>query len=195
MGALLDVIITAEAKNIPPDILALQDETKPLPAEADFFEEQFTFSGLAWNAFIGVVLAVIGLLSLLFCVVMVVDSFHSPTTVYSSDVDSKLELGALVVGLVFFLGSYLMIASLVPAARLAWSGRRSRYGVTLLGDRLISYSLFNTTIIPREKFGGLAGGKIEYLMGENKKSFNLPSIVGSRRSHLEAAIQAWAAKP
>lgn len=195
MGALLDVIITAEAKNIPPDILALQDETKPLPPDAEFFEEQFTFAGLAWNAFIGLVLAVIGLLSLLFGVVMVVDSFHSPTTVYSSGVDSKVEFGALAVGFVFFLGSYLMIASLLPAARLAWSGQRSRYGITLLGDHLISYSLFNTTIIPREKFSGLAGGKIEYLMGEDKKSFNLPSIVGGRRSQLEAAIQNWAAKP
>lgn len=191
----MDVIITAEAKNIPPDILALQDQTKPLPPDADFFEEQFTVSGLAWNAFIGLVLAVIGLLSLLFCVVMVVDSFHSPTTVYSSGIDSKLEFGALTVGLVFLLGSYLMIASLLPAARLAWSGQRSRYGITLLGDHLISYSLFNTTIIPREKFSALAGGKIQYLVGENKKSFDLPNIVNDRRTQMEAAIQTWAAKP
>jgi hypothetical protein len=191
----LDVIVTSDAKNIPPDILALQDETKPLPPEAVFFEEQFTFSGLAWNAFIGVVLAVIGLLSLLFCAVVVVDSFRSPMTVYSSGVDSKLELGALCVGLVFFLGSYLMITSLLPAARLAWSGRRSRYGITLLGDSLISYSLFNTAIIPRGKFSGIAGGKIEYLMGENKRSFNLPPIVGDRRSQLEAAVQSWASRP
>lgn len=188
----MDVVITSDPKKLPPEILGLQDQSQPLPPGAAFFEQRFTFAGLAWTALIGVVLAVAGLLTLLFFVALLVESF-GPTTVAYSQFDTKAEFWSLAVAAVLMFGSYLMLSSLAPAARLAWSGRPSRYGITLLGDRLISYSLFDTTIIPRDKFSAIADGKVEYILGDNKKSFNLPDIAGNRRPQLEAAIRDWKA--
>lgn len=188
----MDVIITSDPKKLPPEILALQDEARPLPPGAQFFEQRFTFSGLLKNAVIGVVLALFGLFAFIFFIAMVVDLL-GPTTVAYSQYQSQVIFGSLAFSGVFLFASYVMLGSLWPAAWLAWSGRHSRYGITLLGDRLVSHSLFDTTVIPRDKFTSIFGGKVGYLLGENAKSFTLPDIVDGRRPKLEAAIQSWKA--
>ena len=186
----MDVIITSDPEKLPPEIRALQDEGQPLPPGAQFFEQRFTLLGLVKTAVIGLVLALIGFITFIFFIATLIASF-GPTTVASSD--SQIIFGSLAVSAVFWFASYFMLSSLLPAARLAWSGRSSRYGITLLGDRLVSHSLFDTTIIPREKFTAITGGKVGYQLKEEEKSFALPEIVGNRGPQLAAAIQSWKA--
>jgi hypothetical protein len=192
-GLPLDVIVTSDPQKIPPEILALQDQAQPLPQDAQFFEQRFTFWGMMQTATIGLVPILIGLVAFAFFISMLIASFGSTSVAYSQ-FTNKIEFGALAVSAVFWFGSYLMLSSLVPAARFAWSREHTRYGITLLGDRLVSYSLFDTTVIPRDKFTSIAGNKIGYLLGDSEKSFTLPDIVEDRRPQLEAAIQGWKAE-
>jgi hypothetical protein len=186
----LDVVITSDPEKIPPEIRALRDEGQPLPPGAQFFEQRFTFVGLLKTALIGLVLALIGLITFIFFIAMVLDSF-GPTTVASSTYSSQIIFASLAVSAVFWFGCYFMLSSLLPAARLAWSGRPSRYGITVFGDCLISYSLFDTTIIPRDKLTSITAGKVGYLLKGEEKSFALPSIVDNRQQQLEAVIRSW----
>jgi hypothetical protein len=188
----VDVIITSDPAKLPPEILALQDENQPLPQDAQFFEQRFTFSELLKTAAIGAVLAFLGLITFIFFIYSVIDLF-GPTTVAYSNYQSQTIFGSLAVSGVFFFASYLMLGSIKPAFGLAWSGRHSRYGITLLGDRFVSHSLFDTTVIPREKFISLVAGKVNYRLGEKDSWFMLPDIAGGRRPQLEAAIQSWKA--
>ena len=186
----MDVIITSDPEKLPPEIRVLQDEAQPMPPGARFFEQRFTLLTLLRNAAIAAVLALLGLAAFVLFALMVVESF-GPTTVANSGFDSRIELSALAVSAVLSFACYLMLGSLLPAARLAWSGKHTRHGIVLIDDRLVSYSLFDTTIIPRDKLTAIAGGKVGYLLGGDAKSFTLPDIVEDRRHELEAAIRSW----
>jgi hypothetical protein len=188
----VDVIITSDPEKLPPEIRALQDEAQPMPPGARFFEQRFSFLMLVRNGAIALVLALLGLAAFVLFAIMVVESF-GPTTVANSSFDSRIELSVLAVSAVLWFACYLMLGSLLPAARLAWSGKRSRYGIVLMGDRLVSHSLFDTTIVPRDKFTSITGGKVGYQLGGDAKSFTLPDIIDDRRHELEAAIRSWKA--
>jgi hypothetical protein len=189
---LVDVIITTDPEKLPAQIRALQDPARPLPIGAQFFEQRFTFMGLLQNVTIGALLAIMALIAFMFFIALLVESF-GPTTVAYSQYDSKVEFGALAFSGVFGFGSYLMLSSVIPIASLAWSGQHTRYGLVLLGEWLVSHSMFDTTVIPRDKLTGVAAGKVGYLLGQAHKSLTLPNIVDGQLPLLIAAIERWKA--
>ncbi|MBN8942830.1 MAG: hypothetical protein J0H01_25230 [Rhizobiales bacterium] len=187
----MDVLITGEPEKLPPEIRALVDAQHPVPADTDFFEQAFSLQGLLFPAFIGVTLAVLGALMLVMALVMLVTLRRN--TVYDS-LTVEMWLGG--AGFTFLFAGWMMLGSLKTRYRLIGrqkAGERTRYGLFLTGDSLVSNSLFQTTVIPRPAFRGLSGGAFRYEFRGEVKSETLPGALVCRdRPALEAAIRRWA---
>jgi hypothetical protein len=191
----MDVLIASEPDKIPPDVGQLQDGDKPLPASVQFFEEEFTLRGIVKSLVLGLALAVVGILVILFFFYVLFGP--RPTTVYSGPTSFDFAIGG--VGLAFLIGGYLLLASVRSEYRLMREqhrGRDTRYGIFLVKDMLISHNSSDTTIIPRPFFKGLAGGAVRYELKGEAKSFNLPgAFVGRDPRLVEQAIVEWASSP
>lgn len=187
----MDVLISGEPDKLPPEIRALVDPQRPVPAGVDFFEQAFSLQGLLFPAIIGVTLAVLGALMLVMALVMLVSLRRN--TVYDT-LTGEMWLGA--AGVTFLFAGSMMLGSLKTRYRLIGrqkAGERTRYGLFLIGDSLVSNSLFQTTVIPRAAFEGLSNGAFRYAFRGEVKSETLPdALVGRDRPALEAAIRRWA---
>ena len=90
---------------------------------------------------------------------------------------------------------WLCVASLPAAWALGQqqnAGEPTRHGIFLLPDALISRSWFDITMIPREKFRGLAGNALRYEFKGQVKSFTLSQEwVSAAPGEPAAAIAAW----
>jgi hypothetical protein len=112
----MKVIITTLPEKLPENVRELIDESRPLPAEASFFEERFTLGRTIYWLTIGIVLVVIGVILL---VVGVLDLFRAKFFV------------PLLVGVVCIFGGYLLISSL--KARIGQMREQQRGAVTRCG--------------------------------------------------------------
>ncbi|MBV9658433.1 MAG: hypothetical protein JO295_10025 [Verrucomicrobia bacterium] len=191
----MDVLTTSDPEKLPPEVRVLLDETQPLPPGTAFFEQRFSAAWLIQNALIGLGLLGFGALLLLLGVVWLF-AYRGPVTVYSN---SNAELWLIVVGLVLGVGGWMMLASF-PAGwalgRRQNAGARTRYGIFLLPGILVSRSWFDTTVIPREHFRGLASNALRYDSKGQTKSYTLPpEWIGSSLAQLAAAIHAWSQQP
>lgn len=189
----MDVLITSEPEKIPPDIRQLQDPDRPLPTDVQFFEEKFTVTGLLKSLVLGFGLMVVGVLVIIFFFYVVF--FPKPVTVYSGPTSFDFAIGG--VGLAFLIGGYLLFASVRSEYRLMRAQGRgvdTRYGIFLAKELFVRRSTFDTTIIPRPFFKGLAGNAIRYEYKGEAKSFDLPgAFVGKDLRLVEQAIGNWAA--
>lgn len=185
----MQVIITSLPEKLPEDVRAMIDESQPLAAGIRFFEERFTTGGSARNLFLGLGIGLLGILVAMFGAYAVFDSAKSPRGLESYD------FLPLVVGLVLIFGAYLLIGSLGGRQALIGAqnaGRQTRYGIFLNAELLVSRSWFDTTVIPRTLFKGLAGKAVQYEHAGQVKTFNLPAtFVGIDRGQVEAAILGW----
>ena len=185
----MQVIITSMPEKLPEEVRAMIDESRPLAAGIGFFEERFTTGGSVRNLALGVVLGLLGMLFAAFGVYLIL---HSGTGQRGLD---TYDFMPLVAGLVLILGAYLLISSLGGRRALIRdqeAGRRTRYGIFLGGDLLVSRSWFDTTVIPRPLFKGLARRAVQYELDGQVKSFALPSLfVGIDPAQVEAAILGW----
>lgn len=188
----MDVLISSQPEKLPPEVRALQDSARPIPAGTRFFEEKFVFGGLVQQLGLGIALMVVGVLVLLFAIVVMFSP--SNTTVYSDT--SQYDVWLAVIGLVLVLGGYIFLSTLKSKYRTMkqqQSGIASRYGIFLSGDVLISTNLFDTTVVPRSRCKGVKDGAVQYELNGAVKSFALPKeIVGADRGALESAIRSWA---
>jgi hypothetical protein len=186
----MNVIITSMPEKLPEDIRGLIDEHTPLPANVGFFEERFTAGDAFYKAAIGSVLIAIGILLALFGIY---DLLHSAVGIGKL---STVDYWPLIAGVVCLFGGYLLVASLKARMKLArdqQGGLKTRYGIFLIGDLLVSRSWFDITVIPRPYFKGLASHAIRYELEGAAKSFDLPKqIVGREASEMDQAIGEWA---
>ena len=185
----MQVIITSLPEKLPEDVRAMIDENQPLAAGTRFFEERFTMGGSARNLLLGIGIGLLGTIVALSGVYLVFDSGRSPRGLESYD------FLPLVAGLVLIFGAYLLIASLggrQALIRAQKTGRRTRYGIFLNAELLVSRNWFDTTVIPRPLFKGLAGRAVQYALDGQVKTFNLPgSFVDAEAAQVEAAIRTW----
>ena len=185
----MQVIITTLPEKLPEDVRAMIDENQPLAAGIRFFEERFTTGGSALSLIRGIGVGILGILVTLFGAYAVFDSATNPRGLASSD------FLLLVVGLVLIFGAYLLIGSLGGRQALISAqkaGQQTRYGIFLNEELLVSRSWFDTTVIPRALFKGLAGRAVQYEHGGQVKTFNLPAtFIGLENGQVEAAILGW----
>lgn len=203
------VLITSDADKLPSEVRLLLDSSASLPPGTQFFEEKFTIRGAGKALVLGLLLVLLGGLALPLGFALLIDS--------GGRTGVQADFAVLGVGVVLLFGAYFMLASLRGRMRLRALQRRglvTRHGIFLDADRLISHSLFDTTIIPRSDFTGLTDGSVHYVFnGVNdvndvndvigtksggagngvEKTFALPvELVGRERATLEDAIRAWA---
>ncbi len=184
-----DTLITSEQEKLPFPVRELFEENRPLPAGVAFFEEHFTLALLVKRIVIAALLFLIGAFLVPF----------SLEFLYLRHVDPKyrefINLKAFVAGLVFLYGGWLMLSSIKSGyalGRRQAAGERTRLGIFLVADALVSHSSFHTTIVPRGSFRGLTGNTLNYLLKDAPKSFNLPAEwVGASQAEVQQAIAAW----
>jgi len=185
----MQVIITTLPEKLPEAVRAMIDESRPLAEGTHFFEERFTMGGSARNLVLGVGIGLLGILLALFGVYLVLDQSTSPRGLDSYD------FLPLVVGLVLIFGAYLLVASVggrQALIRAQKAGRRTRYGIFLDTDLLVSRNWFDTTVIPKPLFKGLAGRSVQYDHDGQVKRFALPAtFVDTDPAQVEAAIRGW----
>ncbi|SDR17608.1 hypothetical protein SAMN05519103_01060 [Rhizobiales bacterium GAS113] len=186
----MNVIITSMPEKLPESVRGLIDEHTPLPANVAFFEERFTTGGALYKTAIGVALIGIGVLLALFGIY---DLLHSAVGIGKL---STVDYWPLIAGVVCVFGGYLLVASLKARMKLAsdqQGGLKTRYGIFLVDDLLVSRSWFDITVIPRPLFKGLVNHAIRYELEGAAKSFDLPKqIVGREAGEMDQAIGEWA---
>ncbi len=188
----MEVFITSEPEKLPPEIRALLDEGCPQACGATFFEEKFTASGQLRSWLLGGGLMLGGALIFFFGLTLL---FTPKRAVYDEHVASS-SWWLLGAGAVLSYGGYLLFGSgkgKGAVRRRQERGERTRYGIFLLPDALVSHSWFDTTVIPRAFFRGLDGNVLKYEFKKQAKSFDLPAeLVGSSGEALRTAIENWA---
>jgi len=189
---LAKVVITDEPGVLPPEIRPMVDPGTPLAPGVRFFEEKFTLAGTARTLGMGLGLGIAGLLMVVFGVKLLIYALSTYARIDAYD------SWPLVAGLVFLFASGLMIHSLKgrwSVMRAQQAGTRTRYGIFLVDDILVSRRWFDITVIPLAMFQGLKNRSVAYEFGGKPKSFDLPSdIVGADTSGMLEAIRQWAAQ-
>lgn len=189
----MDTIITSDAEKQPESVRGLLEESRPLPPGVGFFEQRYTSAIFVKRVVIGLVLLLIGAVLILFSMEFLYE--------YGRHIDPKyreyFNIKEFLAGAAFVFASWLMVSSL-PAGwalkRRQEAGERTRHGIFLTPEALVSRSQFDTTVIPRENFRGLNGGNVNYVLKEagEPKSFTLPTDwVGGSPAQVEQAIAFW----
>jgi hypothetical protein len=196
----MDVLETSDSSKLPPEVAALQDADKPLPADVRFFEERFTYATLAKQLGWAIALIVVAPLVLVGSV-YIIFKLDIHRTVFGTYTDFQITMMRFlyaipILALVMLAFGIWLLCSLGPKFKIMQrqqNGSACRYGVYLVDDLLVSYTWFETKVIPREHFKGLKEGAVEYNEAGQTKSFDLPAtLVGTDLHSLKAAINAWA---
>ena len=118
---------------------------------------------------------------------------------YGRHVDPKyreyFNIKEFLAGAAFAYAGWLMFSSVSTGRTLERrqaAGERTSHGIFLTAEALVSHSQFDTTVIPREKFRGLNGRNVNYLLKDVPKTFGLPTDwVGASPGQVEQAITHW----
>ncbi len=185
----MDTVITSVPEKLPENVRGLLEEARPLPPGIAFFEQRYTMSALLGRVLIAAALSVVALALI----------FSSFEFLYLRHVDPRyrefINFKEFAAGAVCGFGAWLMFSSVGAGRALGRrqaAGERTRHGIFLTPEALVSHSQFDTTVIPRENFRGLNGGSVSYLLKDVPKSFTLPAEwVGASPAEVAQAITVW----
>ena len=192
----MDALVVYDSAKLPQEIRELQNVDCPLPAGAQFFEEEYVFADVAKHFIWGLILVVLGTIVVvgggIVFLRLDLDRYSSAYERISS------VFGTIgVAGLVMFGIGYFLLKSAWPEYKIVrrqQKGLATRQGIFLVGDVLIDNKDDVTRVVPKAAFRGLKDRQVQFEYEGETRTFSLPTrLVGADVPSLDAAVAAWAA--
>lgn len=186
------MLVALEAAKLPAMWADAVDVTKPVPPGVHFFERKIVAGDFLTAIAGGLVCAVLGVI----CV---------PLGAYMlwtergdrSNAGSSTSWWVMSFGFAALVAAWMCATSLVSnwrTMRKQDHGQPTRLRMFVAPGELLLATEHAFTLVPRERFVGIAGDEVKYTQHNQTRSIRLPrNLVRDDANTMRAAIEAWAA--